>query len=411
MMSFQQTTVINVKYCRGNDIIPMGRLLLKERRIFFEYSKNFLESGLELSPFKLPLKPGVVACEDYIFDGLFGIFNDSLPDGWGRLLIDRKLMKSGINPGQLTPLDRLRYVGSHGMGALFYEPEIHDSSPFQTREDLDILANECIQILDQNDEEFIDDLFAMNGSSGGARPKILISLINDENNFKNTTNNPEIIGDDWIIKFRSSHDAKDAGSIEYAYHLMAMEAGLDVPKARLFNSKTCSGYFGVKRFDHEKSKFLHMHTVSGLLHADYRIPSLDYETLMKTTLWLTKDLKECEKQFRNSVFNVLAHNRDDHAKNFSFLMDENGTWRVSPSYDLTFSYGPAGEHYTTIMGEGKDPTRLHLLKLAEVASITEQKALEIINQVSDAISRWDEFAKKADVSQLSRNNIQKVLGI
>lgn len=405
-MTFQHVDVIHVTYCHDHPI-PMGRIALKNRQVFFEYTPSFLELGLELSPFKLPLQSGVIACGDRVFDGMFGIFNDSLPDGWGRFLVDRKLRKIGVNPDALTPLDRLRYVGSRGMGALMYEPEIAGAI-VPVAVDLDSIADECIEFQEHDDDQFVEDLLALNGSSAGARPKILISLINNHK-LEITDNSLSHKHNDWIVKFRSTYDPKDIGSIEYAYHLMALDAGLDVPEAKLFKSKKCSGYFGVKRFDRFENKFFHMHTMSGLLHADHRIPSLDYETVMKVTLWLTKNAHECETQFRNAVFNVLAHNRDDHAKNFSFLMDGNGSWTVSPAYDLTFSSGPGGEHCTMIMGEGKNPKREHLLKLAATTSIKPQRALEIIDQVAVAVSKWRLFAEAAQVSRASSNAIQAAL--
>ena len=406
-MDFQQTNVIQVKYFHNKTIVSVGRIALLNRKIFFEYAPSFLELGLELSPFKLPAKPGTTVCEDYVFDGLFGLFNDSLPDGWGRLLLDRKLMKMGINPNTLTALDRLRYVGSHGMGALIYEPEIPQEFLSQFQNDLDIIAQECQQFQVHDDDQFVDELLVLNGSSAGARPKILVNLIPNNDSFKITNNNTS--HNNWIIKFRSSLDAKDIGPIEYAYHLMAVDSGLDVPEARLFKSKKQAGYFGVKRFDRQGANAVHMHTFSGLLHIDHRIPSTDYETLMKVTLWLTKDIRECEKQFRNVVFNVLSHNRDDHAKNFSFLMNQNGTWKVSPSYDLVFSAGPSGEHHCTIMGEGKNPQIAHLLKLAAVASLKPQQALLIIDQIKNSISKWPYFATEASVGATSANLIQKAL--
>ena len=408
-MNFQHTNVLHVKYSRGNTIIPVGRLAFLNRKIFFEYTSSFLGLGIELSPFKLPLKPGVIACENHVFDGLFGVFNDSLPDGWGRLLVDRKLLKMGFNSNSLTPLDRLQFVGSHGMGALLYEPEISEShSDYFFKKDLDLIAHECLEIQETDKDQFVDELLTLNGSSAGARPKILVSLASNKKEFQIETGS-NILNNNWIIKFRSSIDPKDAGSIEYAYHLMAVNAGLNVPEAHLFKSKKHHGYFGVKRFDRQKNTFVHMHTLSGLLQIDHRIPSVDYETLIKTTLWLTKDVRECEKQFRHAVFNVLSHNRDDHAKNFSFLMDENGVWKASPAYDLIFSSGPSGEHHTTIMGEGKHPTLQHLLKLATIASLEPQKALTIIKEVQDSISKWSYFAKKAFVSPQSCNHIQKAL--
>jgi serine/threonine-protein kinase HipA len=387
-MKFQKNSLIHVSYVKGLNILPMGRLALKDRKIFFEYHADFLKTGLKLSPFKLPLRAGIFTSEDPLFEGLFGVFNDSLPDGWGRLLLDRKLMKLGINPSELSPLDRLRYVGSHGMGALTYEPEIEAKS-FSNHLELDEIAEEVFLFQEKDEDQFVDDLLEMNGSSAGARPKIMIHFE----------------GEDWIIKFPSLFDTKDIGAIEYAYHLMAKEANLDVPKAKLFPSRKGPGYFGVKRFDRDQENRFHIHSISGLLHTDHRIPSLDYETILKATLWLTKDVRECEKQFRLAVFNVLTHNRDDHAKNFSFLMNENGLWTVSKAYDLTFSSGPAGEHCTTVMGEGKNPKLTHLLALASLGGIKKQKALEIIDETKQALLKWNAISRNAGVSKSSSDLI------
>jgi serine/threonine-protein kinase HipA len=398
--------VVHVTYCGGKTPLPMGRLAFIDRRIFFEYTPEFLHSGLELSPFKLPLKPGIFTCKEHIFDGLFGVFNDSLPDGWGRLLLDRKLTKVGINPQTLTPLDRLCYVGKGGMGALQYQPEIEEKKKFNLLTDLDLIADECLQFLENKGDQYVEDLLVMNGSSAGARPKIVVSLLPDQKGFK--TSQPPY-HNEWIIKFRSFLDPEDIGPLEYAYHLMASAAGVDVPQAKLFKSRKCGGHFGVKRFDRQEHRILHMHTVSGLLHADHRLPSLDYGTLMKATLWLTKDIREGEKLLRLAAFNVFAHNRDDHAKNFSFLMDENGTWRLSPAYDLTYSYGPGGEHCTTVMGEGKYPSSSSLLKLAQVADIKPEKATQIIHHVKEAVVNWPRFAKEAEVTSRSMESIEAEL--
>lgn len=370
----------------------MGRLLLKNRQIFFEYDPSFIKLNLQLSPFKLPLKTGVIQSSDRTFDGLFGVFNDSLPDGWGRLLLDRKLMNLGLNPGDLSPLDRLCFVGSHGMGALSYEPENPPSS-IAISSDLDTIEYEIHTTLNQDNNQYIDDLITLGGSSAGARPKILLRIDNN----------------DWIIKFRSNFDPKDISAIEYAYHLMALHAGLNVPEAKIFPSKTGRGFFGVKRFDRNDDHLTHMHSIAGLLHADHREPSLDYETIMKATLYLTRDIRQCEALFRNAVFNVLSHNRDDHSKNFSFLMSKEGIWNISPAYDLTFSSGPAGEHSTLIMGEGKNPRKEHLLKLSQLGNIKQEKALEIIKQVSEATKQWGIFAEKSNVSKLQIQNIEAAL--
>ncbi len=403
-MSFENVSVIHVYYLPRSQKIKVGRLAIKNRIIYFEYEPQFLSSGLALSPFKLPLKPGVMTQKDHVFDGLLGVFNDSLPDGWGRLLLDRKLISLGVNPGELSPLDRLRYVGQSGMGALTYEPEI-ENIPANYQQSLDEIEEEVIQFQETDDDTYVDDLLAMNGSSAGARPKILVNIINES--WLTTSEQPK--NNDWIIKFRSSHDPRDNGPIEYAYHLMAKAAGLDVPTARLFQSKREPGYYGVKRFDRDGQQRLHTHTLCGLLHTDYRIPSLDYETILKATWLLSNDIRECEKQYRAAVFNVLAHNRDDHSKNFSFIMSEHGTWHVSPAYDLIFSSGPAGEQSTMVMGEGKMPGTSHLLKLAATVDIAPIKAKTIIDEVFHAISNWQNFAKATGVNKTSSARIQSAL--
>ena len=390
-MSIQSQNLVYVYYHGSETKQLMGRLLLKNRQIFFEYDADFIKTGLELSPFKLPLKAGVIESNDRTFEGLFGVFNDSLPDGWGRLLLDRKLMNAGLNPGTLSPIDRLCFVGTLGMGALSYEPE-NPSAISHITNDLDEIDSEIQATLDENDA-YVEDLLVLGGSSAGARPKVLLN----------------IEGADWLIKFRSQLDPKDISAIEYAYHLMAIDAGLIVPEAKLFPSRKGLGFFGVKRFDRNGDSRIHMHTIAGLLHADHREPSLDYESIMKATLYLTKDIRQCEIQFRNAVFNVLSHNRDDHSKNFSFLMDAQGNWTVSPAYDLTFSSGPAGEHSTMIMGEGKNPTKKHLLKLAGTLGIKQDKVLEIIDQVLAATQKWDAFAGKVGVSAIQTKNIGQAL--
>lgn len=390
-MSLPNQNLVYVYYHGSLEKQIVGRLLLKNRQIFFEYDADFIKKELELSPFKLPLKAGVIESNDRTFEGLFGMFNDSLPDGWGRLLLDRKLMNAGLNPGILSPLDRLCFVGTNGMGALSYEPENRGAISHITN-DLDEIDREIQETLDENDL-YVDDLLVLGGSSAGARPKVLIP----------------IDGVDWLIKFRSHLDPKDISAIEYAYHLMAIDGGVIVPEAKIFPSRKGLGFFGVKRFDRHGDRRIHMHTIAGLLHADHREPSLDYEIIMKATLYLTKDIRQCEIQFRNAVFNVLSHNRDDHSKNFSFLMDAQGHWIVSPAYDLTFSSGPSGEHSTMIMGEGKMPTKAHLLKLAGTVDIKKDKALEIIHQVFTALKKWDDFATEVGVSKLQTKNIGEAL--
>lgn len=385
----------------------IGRLALIDRRIYFEYETAFLETGIQISPFKLPLKAGVTKCEDNVFEGLFGVFNDSLPDGWGRLLLDRQVRSYGIAPEQLTPLDRLTHVGGYGMGALSYQPDVVSYKPNNDLLNLDLLAKETIQVLEGGAEDVFADLLELAGSSAGARPKIMVGV---DNHLKNIIHGQQELPEKynhWMIKFASQNDRKDIGAIEYAYSLMAKAAGIIMQETHLFPAKNNIGYFGVRRFDRNAKTRIHMHSLCGLLHADHRMPSLDYEGVLRATINLTKNVSELEKIFRLAVFNVLSHNRDDHSKNFSFLMEKDGTWKVSPAYDLTFSSGPGGEQSTTVLGEGKAPGRIHLLKLAEKFDI--KRSMQIVDEVSASIARWSEFAEEAGVVTSSQKQIGKII--
>jgi len=380
----------------------VGTLAEKDRKIYFEYDKEFLESGLNLSPYKLPLKPGLFVCEDETFEGLWGVFADSLPDGWGRLLMDRHLMSLGVNPRALTPLDRLALVGDDAMGALSYAPQKELGSPGFDEIILDDLAESSKEILAGSSDRMVDELLALGGSSGGARPKVLVQLSADHREIIYGKQRLKEGFSHAIVKFASSSDGRETGAIEYAYSLMAKEAGLTMPPTALLEGRK-GRYFAVERFDRIGDVRVHMHSVAGLVHSDFRFPSLDYDDLLKLTLHLTKDAAEVEKMFRLACFNLLAHNRDDHAKNFSFLMDENGIWRLSPAYDITFSYGPGGEHSTMYLGEGKSPGNRELLALGKRHGI--KKASIILDEVEGAVNRWRDFAEEAGVSRQATTGI------
>lgn len=388
-------------------IQPVGRLAMREQKIYFEYDSTFIKRGLELSPFHLPLKPGLTRFDDSLFEGLPGVFNDSLPDGWGRLLFDRYARTLGSNasikwPADITPLARLATVGRHGMGALVYEPDhsAHEAdSPIII---LDKLAAQAQEVLSGASDDVLSELLSLNGSSAGARPKALIGIDSTRKNIIHAVQELPDNYEHWLVKLSNSQDGTDAGAIEYVYALMARDAGIDVPEVHLFHSRAGArrgaGYFAIQRFDRNGKQRLHMHTACGLLHSDYRTPSLDYEDLIALTGQLTRDMREVEKIVRLAVFNVLAHNRDDHAKNFTFLMNHEGQWQLSPAYDLTFSSGPGGEQSTTVMGEGRSPGIAQLIKLGEAAKIAKPRIHEIIGQTQAALSQWPALASQYGVS-------------
>lgn len=389
-------------------IQPVGRLAIRDGIIYFQYDEEFLQTNLEISPIKFPLQRDVIELPRDPFEGLAGVFNDSLPDGWGRLLFDRMLRSEGISSSDISPLDRLAYVGLHGMGALVYEP---DQSPDSSNEmiDLDVLATQTEDVLQGDSEEVIAELLALNGSSAGARPKALIGVDAKRKNISYGANLLNNGFEPWMVKFPNSLDGKDAGAIEYVYALMAVDAGINMPEVHLFPSQKGNGYFAVKRFDREGNKRLHMHTVSGLVHSNFRFPSLDYEDLLSLTGVLTKDIREVEKMFRLAVFNVMAHNRDDHAKNFSFVMNEFGEWKLSPAYDLTFSSGPGGEQSTMVMGEGRNITVKHLTKLGREAKLSKEFIENVIEQTTSALRKWSNLSEDFGVSKSNRELITKLI--
>ncbi len=405
-MTYTPTELLTV-YLDAVERRKVGRLALKDRRILFEYDPTLIDSGIEISPIKLPLKTGVFICPDMMFDGLYGVFNDSLPDGWGRLLLDRTVEKHGINRRELTALDRLAYVGAHGMGALSYEPDRSSVDTDGSDLALDKLAEESALVLAGENEEVFEELLRLNGSSAGARPKIVAQVSKDKKRIVHGSQKLQSGFEHWMIKFPSSTDTRDAGAIEYAYSLMAKDAGIEMPETHLFRSKK-GRYFGAKRFDRHGDRRIHMHSLSGLIHADHRNPSLDYDTILRVTLVLTKNIVEAEKAYALACFNVLAHNRDDHAKNFSFLLNDRNEWVFAPAYDLTFSYGPGGEQSTMVMGEGKKPSAEQLQALGKKHGL--KNVPNILARVQKAVSSWRKHADKAGVTGKSATEIGEKIG-
>lgn len=382
----------------------------RERRAYFEYAAEFLAAPLLVSPFHMMASTGLIAAPRDPFDGLHGVFNDSLPDGWGRLLLDRRLQRAGIDYTRLTPVDRLSAVGRTGMGALSYVPELPDDQEPQPVTDLDWFADQVELVQAEMDVADIDSLQGAQGGSAGARPKIMIRFNQAKNRCVLDYGQPLDPGfERWMVKAPSSDDPREIGPEEKAYSLMAVAAGLTMADTLLLETRKGRRLFATKRFDRTPAGRLHMHTASGLLNASHREASVNYEQLHKLTHIMTRDATEVLKMFRNMVFNVYARNRDDHAKNHAFLMDGNGRWSLAPAYDLTFSSGPGGEHSTAIAGEGRNPGMSHLLAVSRGASISDQDAREVIEQVRAAVDRWPEFAEEVQLSRTRTAELDKFL--
>ena len=294
------------------------------------------------------------------------------------------------------------------MGALSYEPECGQYPESDIPLSLDRLAEESAIVLAGETGEVFEELFRLSGSSSGARPKIVAQLSADKKTIIHGGKAQLKPGfEHWMIKFSSSQDRRDAGAIEFAYNRMAADAGVEVPEAHLFRTKKGT-YFGVKRFDRKGERRVHMHSLSGLIHADHRVPALDYDLILRVVVVLTKNVVQVEKAFALACFNVLAHNRDDHAKNFSFLLDDNQQWIFAPGYDVTFSDGPGGEQSTMVMGEGKRPGIDHLVALGKEHNL--KRAPLILAKVQAAVARWKVHAAHAGVSQKSMKEIAGRIG-
>ena len=310
----------------------------------FQYDKDWLAEGFSISPFELPLKPDLFLAKAEPFWGNFGIFEDSLPDGYGRYLLSRMLKKEGIDDNSLSPLQRLSIVGSSGMGALSYVPETYITES-KSLPQLDDLQQMALDILSEKSDKDEDTLYFNSGNSGGCRPKCL--FFDDEGS--------------WLVKFRHTYDPKDMGIMEYQYNEIARKCGICVPDFKLIQGK----YFASKRFDIEFGKRLHIATAGALLNESILQPKLEYKTLLHLTGFLTQDSKQVDEMFHRMVFNVLTDNKDDHAKNFSFICRE-GVWKLAPAYDLTrCSMGYNGERATSVNHKGI-PTIEDLIAVGEI---------------------------------------------
>jgi serine/threonine-protein kinase HipA len=383
---------------------PVGTLAEARGGIFFEYAPEFIASGHELSPFHLPLSPGVKTRDPAVPTmRLHGLFEDSLPDHWGRRVMMAWFRERGTPEHAVTPLMMLAYVGRRAMGALDYAPELDVAPPGEvTLPDLYTAAADA----EQGSKVDLEVLAQVGSSAGGARPKALLNL-------PDVGEDPPLAGQtvpagygSWIVKFDTSRDGV-VGVLEEAYARMARAAGIDFPATRLLQTQHATGarrHFAVKRFDRNGAERLHHHTLGGLLHASGG--DLDYQTLLRATRRLTKDEREVWRAYRRAVFNVLAGNRDDHAKNHGFIY-RNRAWTLGPAYDLTFTSAQhMPERGMAVCGERRAAGSEHLVKLAKQESLDAKEAKRVIDEVRAALAQWRKFADEAGVPMLTAAEIE-----
>lgn len=389
----------------GNKVGELGQA--PKGGIFFEYDKGWLESGFPLTKMHLKFEPGLQSGGEREFFGLHGVFNDSLPDGWGMLLMDKAFRASrGWSREFITGLDRLAFIGNRGMGALEYAP-MSAEAPVESALDLSQLARAADRVDSGHDVDVLRTLTLHGGSGGGARPKVTLARNVVDGRCMSGFEELQPGYEHWMVKFRHHGEPIDTGRAERAYAQMALAAGIHVPQVDLIPVNVDGqpeAYFASKRFDREGNRKIHMLSVSGLLHASHRTPSVDYEGILGSTRLLTHSQVEVTKMFRHMVFNVVTYNRDDHTKNFAFLCQD-GVWKVSPAYDLSMSpnAGMFFHHMAAVAGESSNPTLKHVLEVANIFDIDDARG--IVAEVVEAASRWRAHASAFDVSEQLTDDI------
>lgn len=384
--------------------MPAGRLAMDGGLAQLEWSREVLAMRLPVAALYYPPEPGLQAARGRAFDGLQGFLADSLPEGWGRRLMRRRLEKLGVDLASLSPLDQLALVGRHGRGALVYEPATTPAEDVATL-DLDALAAEAAAILAGEEGTLADTLADLAGGSGGARPKVHVGFNAEGQVSVGEGELPEGFIP-WLVKFRAPNDPDDIGPIEEAYAQMAEAAGLAMSEHRLIPAHQGPGYFATRRFDRtDGGGRLHMVSLAGAVEAPPEPGIVSYDTFLRATQAITRRKPDVEAAFRRMVFNILASNRDDHTRQQAYLMDAGGDWRLSPAYDLTYAPGPGGEHYLDIEGEGRSPTRGHVLRLGARHSLDAKAVAAMVEEVRAAVARWPAFGDAAGVTKASAKEI------
>ena len=357
----------NLKVLFRGQLVGSLSLTPDNRLNVFEYDKSWIADGFSISPLELPLKAGVFIAKPQPFYGNFGIFEDSLPDGYGRYLLHKALLRRGINDADLSSLDRLSIVGDNGMGALTYSPAINLEQE-ESITDFDKLQQIALEVLKEQQDNDAGLLLYNSGNSGGARPKAVFSDSDGH----------------WIVKFRHTYDPTDVGIQEYRYNEVARKCGIIVPDFRLVNER----YFTSRRFDIDgDGNRLHTATAGGLMCISLREPFMDYSNLLALTGYITQSSEDVEQMYRRMLFNYFTDNKDDHCKNFSFYVvwDSNThtwRWRLAPAYDLTLCMdGYNGEHATSVNGIGY-PALSDFIAVGSKIKLQESRCREIIEEVS-----------------------------
>jgi len=380
--------------------------------IAFEYSDEAKSRGLELSAYKLPLS-GPKLHRDLPAHqmGLPGPVYDSLPDGWGMLLMDRLFKRRGLNPARIGPLERLTYIGTNAMGAMSFEPMAPEVPASDSEEEIPLaqLATEVQDVLNGEGGEFLQKLLQMGGSPQGARPKALLYRDPGSGAFT-TVAEPGL--DAWLIKFPAKREHPEVCAIEAVYAECLRICDIKTPETKYFNLPNGQAAFATKRFDRQDGMRVPMQSLAAFTGADFQIPgTLDYVNFLRATQICTNDVREKALAFARAVFNVAFNNRDDHPKNFAYLMSQTGEWTLAPAYDVTFCEGPYGYHQMDVRGEALEISRKNIAHLGEQeAELSARDAGDIIDNICDVASEFTAMAKRVLPGQITQGTMQAIQG-
>lgn len=394
----------------------VGELLTQDGIHYFSYDADWLKAPLPLSPYELPASPGVTEHRKGCFLTLPELFYDSLPDRFGMTVLRRNFEAQDISDP--TPLQMLSYLGKRTMGALSYQPAADEPGQAESV-DLVEAAKSARQLMAHEHIEVLDPALAKAGATaGGMMPKILAAISEDGSRILTGAQDIPEGMEAWLIKLNTNEQKYSSLiELEYAYFAMARAAGLRVPETRLLHDQVGRPHFAIRRYDRtekDPNARIHTQTYASLAGVDYREPTGDYENLLRLTKHLTRNHQEVCEQFRRMLFNVLAYNRDDHAKNFSFCMDDHGEWTLSPAYDLLFTDNDLGGNWMLLQGKRTKIRRGDFEQLSELVGIRRKTLDEMIAEITDALRQWPDFARQSGVgtgsSKVVNTSIQSMIG-
>jgi len=398
----------------------------------FQFTPEFAESQIEVAPLTMPLRPAPYqfpSLSRETFRGLPGLLADSLPDRFGNTLINAWLARQGRDVSSFTPVERLCYTGNRGMGALEFKPRLVEAPSSVRKVELDALVSLANRVLDErvalqgkftgeDDHRVIEDILRVGTSAGGARAKAVVAWNEETGEFR-SGQTPALSGfAPWLVKFDGIHGNKDKeladpqgfGRIEYAYYLMAQSAGLEMQECRLFEEGG-RAHFMTRRFDRtDDGAKLHMQSFGAMMHYDFNSAgAYSYEQALQVIRQLGLPMHDMEQQVRRAIFNVIARNQDDHVKNIAFLMNRRGEWRLSPAFDVAYSYNPSGEwtsqHQLSLAGKRDDFELDDLIGFAATGGLKKAKAKAVITEISTAVDNWKQHASEASVTEADSKRI------